>query len=151
LIGLDTNVLARYLAQDDPDQSARATRLIESLDDENPGFVSLVVLSELHWVLRRAYNVSREDVATVVRRLLDAREITVQEPDAVRRALNRPGPADFPDALISELGLLAGCDYTATFDRRAARLSGMKLVPAVDRDSASRNRSRSPAERDASG
>src|SRR5882757_4840740 len=112
------------------------------LDDENPGFVSLVVLSELHWVLRRAYNVSREDVATVVRRLLDAREITVQEPDAVRRALNRPGPADFPDALISELGLLAGCDYTATFDRRAARLSGMKLVPAVDRDSASRNRSR---------
>jgi len=131
LIGLDTNVLARYLAQDDPDQSARATQLIESLDDENPGFVSLVVLSELHWVLRRAYNVSRDDVATVVRRLLDATEITVQEPDAVRRALSRPGPADFPDALISELGVLAGCDYTATFDRRAARLSGMKLVPAV--------------------
>lgn len=133
MIGLDTNVLVRYITQDDMDQSARATRLVESLDERSQGFVSIVALVELHWVLRRAYKVSSEDAARTIRKLLNARELSLQEPDAVRRALTRlADDIDFSDALISELGAAAGCAYTATFDGRAARLAGMKLVPEID-------------------
>lgn len=89
MIGLDTNVLVRYLAQDDTDQSPRATRLMERLDEGNQGYVSLVALVELRWVLRRAYKVNRDDAAGIIRTLLDARELSLQEPEAVRRALTR--------------------------------------------------------------
>lgn len=131
MIELDTNVLIRYLTQDDPVQAARATRLVESLDEQDPGFVSVVVLVELHWVLRRAYGVSGRNAADIIRGLLDAKEVSLQEPDAARRALRRvTGAVDFADALIGELGTLAGCDYTATLDRRAARLPTMKLLAA---------------------
>jgi predicted nucleic-acid-binding protein len=80
--------------------------------------------------LRRAYKVTREDAASVVRRLLSAKELVLQEADAVRRALARlTTESDFADVLISELGILAGCDRTATLDKRASRIRGMKLVP----------------------
>ena len=129
MIGLDTNVLVRYLVQDDPDQSARATALIEGLDEQRRGFVSIVVLVELSWVLRRAYGVSVDDVHAVVDRLLRAREVVVQEADVVRLALRRAlAGADFPDAVIGELGSRAGCEATVTFDARAAELAGMRLV-----------------------
>ena len=131
MIGLDTNVLVRYVTQDDPEQSPLATRLIESLDATNQGFVSLAVLVELHWVLRRAYRVNRTDAAAVVRKLLIAEELVLQEPEAVHRALTWLGDdIDFPDALISELGALADCSHTVTFDAKAADLSGMKLLSA---------------------
>ncbi|HZI96645.1 MAG TPA: type II toxin-antitoxin system VapC family toxin [Actinomycetales bacterium] len=130
MIGLDTNVLVRYVVQDDDEQSLRATRLIESLDDERPGFVSLVVLVELHWVLRRAYGVTAADSAAVVRALLDSEEVGVAESDTVRRALSRvPDGEDLVDALIGALGEDAGCAYTVTFDLPASRLAGMRLVP----------------------
>ncbi|MGH3664778.1 MAG: PIN domain-containing protein [Egibacteraceae bacterium] len=133
MIGLDTNVLVRYIVQDDQDQSPRATRLIESLDEHNQGFVSVVALVELHWVLRRAYKVSRDDAAVIIRKLLDAQELSLQEPDTIRRALRRlTDDVDFSDALIRELDAAAGCAYTATFDRRATRLAGIELVPWVD-------------------
>jgi predicted nucleic-acid-binding protein len=129
LIGLDTNVLVRYVTQDDPEQSRHATALIESFDEGTPGFVSVVVLVELHWVLRRAYKVSRGDIAMVIRKLLDARELIVAEADAARRALTRlTDDIDFSDALIGELGALAGCSYTATFDRRALGLPDMRSI-----------------------
>ena len=129
MIGLDTNVLVRYLAQDDPEQSARATELIESLDDEQKGFVSLVVLVELHWVLRRAYGTAATEVAGVLERLLRARELVVQDSDLVRRALRagREG-VEFPDAVIAELGTGAGCSTTVTFDRRAGGHPAMRLL-----------------------
>ncbi|MHB1713238.1 MAG: PIN domain-containing protein [Acidimicrobiales bacterium] len=133
MIGLDTNVLVRYVTQDDPEQSRHATTLIESLDEGAPGFVSVVALVELHWVLRRAYKVSRRDTATVIRKLLDARELVVQEADAARRALAcLRDDIDFSDALIGELGTLAGCSYTATFDRTASGLPHMKSIPDTD-------------------
>lgn len=130
MIGLDTNVLVRYLTQDEPDQAFLASQFVEGLDESEPGFVSLVALVELHWVLRRAYKVSRDDAAAVVRRLLDAREVAVQQSDAVRRSLTRISTTvDFADALIAELGTAAGCHYTATLDRGAARIPGMRLLP----------------------
>ena len=128
MIGLDTNVLVRYLVQDEPDQAARATALIEGLDDEHKGYVSIVVLVELVWVLRRAYDVEPDEVHAVLDRLLRAQEVVVQHADAVRLALRRAtSGADFPDAVIHELGAAAGCDTTVTFDVKAARHSGMQL------------------------
>jgi predicted nucleic-acid-binding protein len=88
---------------------------------------------ELHWILRRAYKVSRDDVATIIRKLLDAQELSLQEPDAVRRALRRlVDDVDFSDALIRELDAGAGCAHTITFDSGATRVAGMKPVPRLD-------------------
>ena len=91
--------------------------------------MSTVVLVEIDWVLRRAYKVERASAAAVLQGLLQSSEINLERPDAVRRALNRVASgADFADALITELGITAGCDYTATLDRAAARLAGMRLL-----------------------
>lgn len=84
---------------------------------------------ELHWVLRRAYQASPDDVSTVIRKLLESEELLLQDPDVVQRTLRQPTDhAEFPDAVIGELGRRARCSHTATFDRRAARLDGMALV-----------------------
>jgi len=134
VIGLDTNVLVRYVVQDDPKQSPQATALIESLRDDDQGFISVVVLAEFHWVVRRTYKASRREVAALIRDWLSASEIVVEHADAVQRALDRTNDQfDFPDALIGELGLRAGCEYTATFDSAAATLLGMRLLSDVDR------------------
>jgi len=129
VIGLDTNVLVRYVVQDDAQQSAAATTIIEELDSEHAGFVSLIVMAELTRVLRRAYHADDAAIAGVIRTLLDSVEIVVHESDAVRRAVDRTaGSSDFPDALIAELGHQAGCAHTMTFDQFAARMPYMELI-----------------------
>ncbi len=130
MIGLDTNILVRYVAQDDAKQSLRATRLIESLTAEAPGYVGLVAVVELVWVLTGCYDSSREEVAAVLETLLRAKELVVADADAVWKALRlfKQGKADFADCLIERCGALAGCSHTATFDRDAAKHCGMKLV-----------------------
>jgi len=129
MIGLDTNVLVRYAAQDDPVQSPLANRAVEALTEEAPGYVTCVVLAEITWVLRRVYRLGSPEIAVFVRHLLGAREIVVERTDAVRRALVTTGGDErFTDALIAELGVDAGCDYTLTFDRRAAELPGGRLL-----------------------
>ncbi|MEI6473657.1 MAG: type II toxin-antitoxin system VapC family toxin [Holophagaceae bacterium] len=130
MIGLDTNILVRYVAQDDAKQSLRATRLIESLTAEAPGYVGLVAVVELVWVLTGCYDSSREEVAAVLETLLRAKELVVADADAVWKALRlfKQGKADFADCLIERCGALASCSHTATFDRDAAKHCGMKLV-----------------------
>lgn len=129
MIGLDTNVVVRYLVQDDPDQSAAASALIEDLTETDPGYLSLVTVVELYWVLRRAYRVGVGRCVELVEGLLDARELRVDQDAVVRAALtdNRDG-LDFADAVIAELGRVAGCDHTVTFDQRAARDGAMQLL-----------------------
>ena len=89
MTGLDTNVLVRYVMQDDPRQSARATRLIESLSADEPGFVPVVALVELVWVLCGSYGLDRAQVATVVGTLLRSKELVVDRAEGVTRALKR--------------------------------------------------------------
>jgi len=130
MIGLDSNVLVRYLAQDEPAQSARATRLIErELGERSPGYVSLVVLVETCWVLKRLYGATPAEIGATVRDLLDARQIVVAQRAAVGAALARlaDGSGDFSDALIAECALEAGCERCVTFDKSAAKL-GMVLL-----------------------
>jgi predicted nucleic-acid-binding protein len=131
VIGLDTNVLARYVMQDDPRQSPRATRLIESLSAEAPGFVPVVTLVELVWVLSGSYGLSRAQVATVLETLLRSRELVIDRAEIVAQALARFGStgAEFADALIERIAAAAGCEATMTFDTGAAKVAGMTLVP----------------------
>jgi predicted nucleic-acid-binding protein len=131
MIGLDTNVLVRYLAQDDPAQSARATEIIEGrLSDQNPGFVSVVAMAETVWVLERAYGLSDEDLVAAIERTLQADVLVIdseQEVFAAMVALEE-GRGSFPDALIGALGAKAGCSATLTFDRQALRLPEFELA-----------------------
>ena len=105
MIGLDTNVLVRYVMQDDPRQSTRATRLIESLSADEPGFVPLVAMVELVWVLSASYRLGRAQVATVLETLVRSKELVVDRADIVTQALARygAGGADFADALIERI------------------------------------------------
>ncbi len=131
MIGLDTNVLVRYLAQDDAGQSAIATRLIETgLSQEQPGFVTQVTLCELVWVLAECYEADRQRIHAVIERLLATRQIRVERADLAWRALRAwsATAADFSDALIGEIVLDSGGGKTVTFDRKAAKLPGFELL-----------------------
>jgi predicted nucleic-acid-binding protein len=123
LIGLDTNVLVRYVVRDDPGQTAAATRLIESeCTPDSPGIVTLVVLCELVWVLERGYRYGRGEVAGVLRSLLGAQEVHVERSDLAWQALNgyEDGSAGFADFVIGLCGREEGAESTWTFDRKAA-------------------------------
>jgi predicted nucleic-acid-binding protein len=128
--GLDTNVLVRYVMQDDPRQSPLATRLLESLSAESPGFVPVVVLTELVWVLSGSYGLDRTQVAAVLGTLLRSKELVVDQAEWVAQALKRysANGADFADALIERLSAAAGCSATMTFDTGAVKAAGMSLV-----------------------
>lgn len=131
MIGLDTNVLVRYLAQDDRTQSPLATRFIEgSLSQDEPGFVPTIVLCELVWVLETSYEFDRERVAAVLDGLLRAQQLKFEDPDAASQALRdfQTSKADYVDCLIQRLGSIAGCSHTVTFDRAASRIAGMRLL-----------------------
>lgn len=131
MIGLDTNVLVRYLTQDDPIQSPRATELIERrLSEDNPGFVSLVAMTETVWVLERAYGFSDTDIAAVVERLLQTSVLVVDREVEVFAAMTvlQEGRGAFADALIGALGDKAGCSATFTFDQKASRLPHFVLA-----------------------
>jgi len=129
MIGLDTSVLVRYLAQDAPVQSPAADRLIGSLTQENPGFIGIVTLIETLWVLRRTFHLRPGELADTVNMLLTTDVLVVQEADAVARAWALANEGfDLPDALVALLAAAAGCDHTATFDREAASIPGMKAI-----------------------
>ncbi len=130
MIGLDTNVLVRYLTQDDAAQAARANAFVDQLTESHPGYITIVALAEIYWVLRRAYKYKKTTIAEGLRQLLESKEIVVEQADTVRRALRRVDTGgDFADALIAELGAAAGCERTVTFDEGAAKAAGMQLLP----------------------
>ena len=130
MIGLDTNVLVRYVMQDDPKQSAKATRLIESLAPEAAGFVPVVALIELVWVLTSCYDLRREQIVQALDGLLRAKELVLDRAEQVVQAVRvfRASSADFADCLIERTAYAAGCDGMMTFDRAAASNAGMVLI-----------------------
>ena len=132
MIGLDTNVLVRFFIADDMAQGERAARFIEArCTIEDPGYVDRVALCEMVWVLSRGYGYGRREIARVVEALLASRDIVLEDHETVRGALRafERGVADFADALIGLVNRARGCEVTATFDRKAARLDGFEAVP----------------------
>ena len=135
MIGLDTNVLVRFLVQDDQSQAVRATRLMEErCTADDPGYVGSVVLCELVWVLESAYGYARPLIADVIGKVLHTAELEVESPEAAWEALRayRTGNADFSGALVGLLNREAGCVATATFDRAAAALDDFFEVPLCE-------------------
>jgi predicted nucleic-acid-binding protein len=129
MIGLDTNILVRYVTQDHAAQSAAAAKVVDSLSSESPGFLSLVVIAELVWVLQFSYSFKNRQIEHVVERLLRSEELVVERAEVVSQALRkfRISRANFADCLIERCGHAAECQYVLTFDKDAAA-AGMRLL-----------------------
>lgn len=130
MIGLDTNILVRFITQDDAKQSAIVNRVIETeLNEKNQGFISHIVIIELLWVLKYTYQQPKESLILVLESLLATKQLLVDRADLVYLALKkyRSGNADFSDALILTVNEAAGCERTVTFDKKAATI-GMEKI-----------------------
>lgn len=132
MIGLDTNVVVRFLTDDDPVQSPLARALFDSLTEGEPGFIGRETLVELFWVLRRAYRLKVSQVCDVIDELVSSLEIVVEAADDAVAATSaaRASGADFADNLIVAAARRSGCAEVVTFDGRAARLEGARLLTA---------------------
>ena len=131
MIGLDTNILVRYILQDDPEQAAVAARLIESqCTAHSPGYISILVLVELVWVLTTGYGYEKHHIVSTIHQVLITNEFMVEDRETVWAALREfeRGSSDFADCLISHRNHSQGCTQTFTFDRKAARGSHFALA-----------------------
>ena len=131
MIGLDTNVILRYLLQDDPKQTSQVNRIVDrKLSQQNPGYISLVTVLEIVWVLRSLLKRNPAQIASHLENLLAADTLEVQNEQQVFEAIFalRRGTGEFEDALIGALNAWAGCSHTLTFDRKAARLPHFQAI-----------------------
>jgi len=129
--GLDTNILIRYLTRDDPVQFRKSAGIIERrLTRDKPGFISLVTIAEVVWVLESVYEFTGHEIAAGIESMLQADTLAIQNEQEVFIAAQvlKDGSGDFADALIGAVGRWAGCDSTLTFDKKAARLTGFEVV-----------------------
>jgi len=129
LIGLDTNVVIRYLVHDDKKQSAVASRFIEkSLTTDAPGYINHIILCEIVWVLQRCYSVNKQQVRQIIEGLLTTKQFIVEDVEVAWKALRAfdANNADFCDALIGQGNTHSGCEHTVTFDKKAASLPGFE-------------------------
>ena len=128
MIALDTNVLVRYIVQDDPAQAVKANRAIAKLTPDSPGFISSIVLCEFNWVLRTSFNVHRNDCVEILDRITSVPVFEIEHHDCCRKALHacKKGRADFSDYLIREIALVSGCTAVLTFDNMALKEDGFQ-------------------------
>lgn len=131
MLGVDTNVLVRYLTRDDSSQYEKARRLIDrEVAKGEPILVSLLVLLETEWVLRSRYELAKTDIVTAFSALLDTADLTFEDEPSVENAVYswKDSAADFADCLIEARNRQLGCRATATFDSRALKLPGFISV-----------------------
>ena len=130
MIGLDTNVLVRFFMQDDSSQCTQVNAILNSLSEDQLGWIGLAAVLELVWVLTSTYRVNRSGVFAILEHLLERREIVVDQAEIVRRALEiyRNPRISFADCVISASAVAGGCTQTLTFDEDAAKLAGMTLI-----------------------
>ena len=127
MLGIDTNVLVRYLVRDDQSQYERARRLIRrEVNAGEPVPVSLLVLLEMEWVLRSRYELAKPDIVAVLSSLLQTVELALEDEPSVEHAIYswKNSLAEFADCLIDARNRRLGCRATATFDRKALKLAG---------------------------
>jgi predicted nucleic-acid-binding protein len=132
MIGLDTNVLVRYITQDDPANSVKATNFIERrLSTDNPGYVSIIAIVEIVWVLGASYKFSDQQIVLVIEQILGIDTLVVENADDVSIAVMavKRKAGDFTDILLGAKCERAGCTHTVTFDKRASRMRGFAFVP----------------------
>jgi predicted nucleic-acid-binding protein len=126
MTGIDTNVLVRYLVQDDPEQARKATRFITNeCSSEDPGLINRIVLCELVWVLETAYGYARENVALALEKILRTTQFTIEDHQEAWSSFREyQDGGDFGDSFISAVNRRLGCERTVTLDRKAGRRSG---------------------------
>jgi predicted nucleic-acid-binding protein len=130
MIGIDTNILVRYLVQDDDTQAAQATLLIEkTISVDMPAYITLISLVEVVWVLNSCYGINKNDLCVMIRMVLETKQFLIEQSESCYRALKlfEQGHGDFSDALIATLSKDAGCSQTLTFDKKALSV-GMELL-----------------------
>jgi predicted nucleic-acid-binding protein len=131
MIGVDTNVVVRYLVEDDERQTKRAEALFRrAVAKGETIFVSDLVLCEIVWVLESVYRVQRSEIADLLENLMRARQVDVGDADLAHRALDayRAGKGDFADYVIRERALSAGCGSVVTFDKQLWTEAGFEKV-----------------------
>jgi predicted nucleic-acid-binding protein len=130
VIGLDTNILLRYFVKDDPIQTPMAVQTMYSLSPQEPGWISLLVLAELTWTLRRVFKLNRTAIAEVIAKLLNSQDMVLEQEEIVRQGLHlySTTKADFADCVIALSARSMGCTTVVTLDEVAARDLGMKLI-----------------------
>ncbi len=134
MIGIDTNVLLRMLVRDHDAQARAAERFISThCSRENPGFVSCIVITEIAWALKRMYGYDRSEIVTALRALLNVTELEIESADEVHLAVAdfEKSGGGFVDCLLARTNTAVGCEHTITFDRKAAKLPGFKLLPGA--------------------
>ena len=127
MLGIDTNVLVRYLVRDDQAQYEKARRLIDrEVSKGEPVLVSLLVLLETEWVLRSRYDLAKADLVATLSALLDTSDLVVEDEPSVENAIYswKDSAVDFADCLIEARNRRLGCRATATFDSRTQKLRG---------------------------
>ena len=131
MIGLDTNVLLRYLIQDDEAQGGKASRAIrQAASRSEPIFIGLIVLCEMFWVLESAYGYRKATLVELLEQLLDTSRFEIEQRDAVRAALAdyRSRNCDFSDCVIGRTNHAADCRETITFDRSLKPLGTFRVL-----------------------
>jgi predicted nucleic-acid-binding protein len=126
MLGIDTNVLVRFLVRDDEAQFEKARKLIRrEVGSGDDVFVSLMVLMETEWVLRSRYNLQKTQIMEAISGLLDAAEVQLEDEPAIEETLFiwKDSAADFADCLIGAHNRRLGCSATATFDVNALKLA----------------------------
>jgi predicted nucleic-acid-binding protein len=129
VFGVDSNVLVRFFTRDDEKQYEQAARFFERAKDRTL-FLSIIVLVEVNWTLRRAYKRARNDVLQTLDDLVHTRQFVIEDRENVVRAIAiaRATKADFSDALIALRNAVHGCPQTATFDQDALDIEQMAQV-----------------------
>ena len=130
MIGLDTNVLVRFLVQDDAGQARRAAACIARLTEAEPGFVAREVVLELVWVLAKAYQYDRPQITSALQGLLAAVEIELEDSAVLGAVLELYANYgyDFADLMIRQVGIVRGTRQMVTFDEQAVQLDGVTLL-----------------------
>jgi len=131
MIGVDTNILVRFMTKDDPVQSPIASRLINhAADSGDPLFVNHLVLTELVWVMESVYQLDRKWIEDILERVLETVDFIVEDKDSALGALRdfKRGGLDYSDCLIGRKNLRLGCEATLTFDGKASKVSGFRLL-----------------------
>ncbi len=128
---IDTNILVRYMAADDPRQTRLAERFIEACRrEEEPIFIPILVLCELVWVLDRSYRHAKAGILAALDQILETDLFVIENDGSVRRSVEeyRAGKGNFADYVIENVAKHAGCSDTVTFDRALAGAAGFTLL-----------------------
>ena len=130
MIALDTNILVRYLLDDDQHQAKAARNLLSELTPEQSGFVCREVIIELAWVLQNTYGLSRDQISETLENLIATKELKFEAADDVVSAINhyKEGGASLPDRMIAAAAKRRGAHPLYTFDQKLARLEGVSLL-----------------------